>query len=80
MKTVKTTFLIPDHLMRHLKEMSAQQRCTLSSLVEAALRLLLENNKKPKNKKHAFNLPSWDMGKAKVDLSDRDALYDLMES
>ena len=80
MKVVKTTILIPDSLMHHLKKLSSQKRCTISSLVEAALRMLMETDKKTKKPKNQIKLPNWNMGKANVDISNREALYNLMES
>lgn len=80
MKTIKTTILLPDTIMYRLKKMSSQKRCTISSLVEVALRTLIENDKNLKNETSLPHLPNWDMGQAHVDVSNRDALYDLMES
>ena len=49
---------------------------TMSELVESALRQLL----RPSRKRVALPpLPTFDGGGSKVDISDRDALYDAME-
>jgi hypothetical protein len=49
----------------------------MSNLVEAALRRLLEERPEPAR---LPTLPSFSMGPASVDIADRDALYDAMES
>ena len=39
---MKTTLVIDDQVMRRLKQEAARQKCTMSYLVEAALRLMLD--------------------------------------
>lgn len=75
---MKTTLVIDDGVMRRLKEEAARSGRTLSELVEAALRTMLD---------HQTSLPSQDLpplpsfhgGSPLVDISDRDALYQAME-
>lgn len=74
---MKTTLVIDDNVMRRLKTESARRGCTMSELVEMALRRLLEDTVKPGKKLTA--LPKFSMGRMMVDISDRDALYDAME-
>jgi len=75
---MKTTLNIDDTVMARLKEEAARQGRTMSELVETALRLLLESP-------HAVEsldlppLPSFDSGGHRVDIADRDALYQAME-
>ncbi|HEX2252241.1 MAG TPA: ribbon-helix-helix protein, CopG family [Thermoanaerobaculia bacterium] len=74
---MKTTLIIDDGVMRRLKEEAARQRRTISELVEAALRRMLECP--PPHQADLPELPSFAGGKPRVDVADRDALYRLME-
>ena len=74
---MKTTLVIDDRVMRRLKQEAAKEGCTLSELVEAALRMLLDTPKRRPRKLPP--LPVFDGGVASVDIADRDALYDAME-
>jgi plasmid stability protein len=72
---MKTTLQIDDGVMRELKMRAARDGRTMSELVEAALRRLLDE--RPPDK----DLPLLPVMKARelVDVSDRDALYRAME-
>lgn len=74
---MKTTLVIDEGVMRRLKQEAARQGRTMSELVEAAVRVFLENAKKPQPE--APPLPCIDAGAPYVDLADRDSLYDAME-
>lgn len=74
---MKTTLVIDDRVMARLREEAARQGKTMSELVEAALRLMLEPRKKPRPSLPP--LPSHRLGGALVDIADRDALYQAME-
>ena len=59
-----------------LKREAARQGRTMSELVESALRLFLQSQKR----RHQLPpLPGFRSGGALVDISDRDALYHAME-
>lgn len=73
---MKTTLNIDDGVMVRLREEAARRGTTLSALVEAALRLLLEQ---APSRADLPALPSFDGGGAMVDLADREALYQAME-
>jgi hypothetical protein len=73
---VKTTLMIPDPLMRRLKREAARQRTTVSALVERALRLLLEEAE-PVGP--LAPLPRFHGGRPRVDVANREALYEAME-
>ncbi len=73
---MKTTLNISDVTMRQLKEESARQGRTMSELVEAALRMLLRRRK---TKAELPPLPVFDSGGSRVDLANREALYEVME-
>jgi hypothetical protein len=73
---MKTTLVIDDRVMTRLREEAARRQTTLSELVEAALRLLLDaEGKRPEP---LPQLPSFKSGGARVDVSDREALYRAM--
>ena len=73
---MKTTLNISDVVMKRLKEEAAQSGKTMSELVELALRGLLE--KKPREK-DISPLPSFNGGRAYVNVANRDALYDVLD-
>ena len=74
---MKTTLVIDDQVMRRLKQEAARQKCTMSYLVEAALRLMLDA--RPQKRPKLSPLPTFNLGALKVDISNRDALYRAME-
>lgn len=73
---MKTTLNIDDTVMARLREEAQRQGKTMSELVEAALRMLLEQEPQARE---LPPLPCFSMGAANVDIADRDALYDFME-
>ncbi len=75
--SMKTTLNISDVTMRELKQTAAQQGKTLSELVESALRALLQ---KPKSATPELPpLPEFRSGGARVDVANREVLYEVME-
>lgn len=72
---MKTTLILPDNLVRTLKRRAAERGTTLSQVVAEALRRGLE----PIRDTGVPPLPVYSMGPARVDVADRDALYDAME-
>jgi Ribbon-helix-helix protein, copG family len=75
---IKTTLKIDDTVMARLRHEAVRRQKTMSELVEAALRLLFQA-KGPKSKPKLRPLPTWNGGKPRVDIADRNALYDFME-
>jgi len=73
---MKTTLNIDDSVMFLLKQEAAKRGCTMSELVESALRLLL---KPRKNRSVLPPSPSFKSGGSQVDIADRAALYEAME-
>lgn len=73
---MKTTLNIDDTVMQRLRQEAARQHRTMSELVEAALRLFFRASRE---RPELPELPTHDMGKELVDISDRDALYRAME-
>ena len=74
--TMKTTLNIDDSVMERLRREAARQGRTMSELVESALRLLFQMRKK---RPELPPLPTFSSGGARVDVADRQALYEVME-
>ena len=74
---MKTTLYIDNKLMAQLKREAAKQGRTMSELVETALRMLFQNQK---TQKPLSPLPSFKGGGYLVDIADRKALHQAMES
>lgn len=72
---MKTTLILPDHLVGELKRRAAVRGTTLSAVVAEALHRGLESE----SEVELQPLPVHPMGRAKVDVADRDALYQAME-
>jgi len=73
----KTTLKIDDSVMALLKKEAVRRACTMSELMESALRLMFKSEKTPSK---IPPLPKFKRGGPLVDISDRDALYQAMES
>ena len=73
---MKTTLNLDDTVMLQLKREAARQRRTMSDLVETALRTLFREQKK---RAKVSTLPTFHSGGMLVDVSERNALYDVME-
>jgi len=73
---IKATLNIDASVMVRLKREAARRGCTMSELVETALRRLLER-RTPVRKLPP--LPTFHSGGYLVDIDDRDALYQAME-
>ncbi len=74
---MKTTLNIPDPVMAALRREAARQGRTMSELVEAALRLLLTRARAPSA---LPPLPTLSSGGHRVDIADREALYQVMDA
>lgn len=73
---MKTTLNISDVTMNQLRREAARQGRTMSELVEAALRALLQ----PQDTKTELPpLPAFRTGGARINVANRDALYEKME-
>jgi hypothetical protein len=73
---MKTTLVVSDRVLARLKREAHRRGTTISELVEAALRRFLEE--KPR-RKALPRLPEFDSGGARVDVANREALYQVME-
>lgn len=77
---MKTTLNIDDTVMQRLREESARRGMTMSALVEAGLRRVLDEVEPDVRRNRKLpRLPAWSSGGARVDLSNRDELYAAME-
>lgn len=73
---MRTTLILPDHVVRELKRRAARNGQTLSDVVAETLRRGLG---KDDAASRLPPLPTLPLGRALVDVSDRDALYRAME-
>jgi len=75
---MKTTLNIDDSVMQRLREEAARRGQTMSELVEAGLRRVLDEPEQETGQVRE-PLPQWHSGGAFVDVADRDALFDRMD-
>ena len=77
---MKTTLNIDDTVMQRLREEAARRGTTMSALVEAGLRRILDERSPSDGEQDSLPpLPSWRGGGELVDVSNRDELYRVME-
>lgn len=74
---MKTTLNIDGRVMARLKQEAAAQGRTMGELVERALRTLLEAD--TQDRPPLPPLPTFSGGGLRVDIADRDSLYETME-
>ncbi len=72
---MKTTLNISDVTMREVKREAARRQQTMSEMVEAALRRMLEPAQRDAK---LPPLPEFGGGGLRVNVANRDALYDVM--
>jgi mRNA-degrading endonuclease RelE of RelBE toxin-antitoxin system len=75
---MKTTLMIHDNIMKELKALAARQGKTISELVETALRMMLHPRAEGPPEELP-ELPTFRGGRPRVDISDRESLYQAME-
>jgi hypothetical protein len=75
---MKITVDIHDTVIAGLKSEAERRGCTISELVEPALRLLLRSPRTRK-RNELRDLPTFNSEGRLVDIADRDALYDAMD-
>ncbi len=77
---MKTTLNIDEGVMNRLREEAARRGVTMSTLVEAGLRRVLDESREPgEHASGLLALPSWRSGGTRVDVANRDELYAAME-
>ena len=74
----RTTLLIDDALFRELKKRAAEERRTLTDVTQEVLRLGLEQGR-ARRRRPRLKLASFAMGRPRVNLADRDRLYDVLD-
>jgi hypothetical protein len=72
---MKTTLNISDVTMREVKREAARRQQTMSEVVEMALRIIIEPRKE---RTELPALPEFSSGGLRVNIANRDALYDIM--
>ncbi|HRP07616.1 MAG TPA: hypothetical protein PLL69_03925 [Gemmatimonadales bacterium] len=73
---MKTTLILPDPLAERLKAEAALRGTSMSEVVAEALLRMMDASPKPRGQ---YLLPTFDLGHPLVDISDREALYDLLD-
>ena len=73
---MKTTLNISDSTWQELKREAARRGETMSDMVEAALRLFL---RQPMSTGELPPLPVLDSGGSRVDIANRQSLFDVMD-
>ncbi len=77
-RMVRTTLILEESCLEQIRELAGKQGKTLS---QVANELMVEGLQRRKRKPRAeFNLPTFSMGKPRVNLGDRNALEALMDS
>ena len=74
---MRTTLIVNDNLMARIKSLAALEKATLSAMVEKILIRGLSERIAPKKNLRA--LPSFRAGKERVDISNREALYQFID-
>jgi len=74
----RTTLILASECLAKLKILAAKEKRTLSSLVDEFLREGLRKRTERKPVLKSFILPSFSLGKPRVNLSDRDQLEEVM--
>jgi hypothetical protein len=72
---MKTTLNISDVTMREVKREAARRHQTMSEVVEMALRIIID---RPRERTELPALPEFSSGGLRVNIANRDALYDVM--
>jgi len=73
----RTTLILHDRRLMELKRLAAERGRTLSAVVDEFLAEGLRRSSAPK--KRAVALPVFDMGEPRVNIADRDQLWEIME-
>ncbi len=74
---MRTSMNLPDSLLQAARERAAAEGRTVTSLMEEALRRLLEEQRTPELPP---SLPTWKGGRLLIDLEDKDALWEILDA
>jgi len=75
---MKTTLIIPDPVFRDLRQRAADRKETMSSLVTEFVMRGLRDRKSKSNR--PFRFPTFKMGPARVNVANREELYEFLEA
>ena len=73
----RTTLILDEHRIVELKRLAAERRQTVSALVDEFLAEGIRRSRAPARR--VARLPVFDLGEARVNIDDRDQLWDAME-
>ena len=77
---MKTTFNIDDTVMQQLRVEAARRGTTMTAIVEAGIRHMIANGGVTRDKtKELPPLPTWNGGRALVDISNREELFRIFD-
>ena len=74
---MRTTMNLPDALFAEVKARAHEEGRTVTSVVEAALRDYIDRSLSARSRE-PWVLPRWDGGPPRIDLEDKDAMYEAM--
>lgn len=74
----RTTLVLDQNLFAALRRMAAEQTRTLSGVVNEAIRIGLQQLRKPPARK-TIHLPSYHMGPFLINVADRNEIYRMEE-
>ena len=74
----RTTLILHDRRLAEIKRIAVDRGQTISAVVDEFLAEGVRRSQAPKRK--TVTLPVFDMGEPRVNVADRDQLFDLMES
>ncbi len=75
----RTTLMLEEQVLRDLKRVAAEEGRTLSDVTLEVVQRGLRDRKNPR-RSMVIRLPVFSMGRARVDIADRDRLYDLLDA
>ena len=76
---MRTTLVIPDPVYKRCKSAAQQQGTTISELVTVAIEKELIAKTSAKEPEVVYRITPKKLGPAKVDINDREQLYNVME-
>ncbi|HEY7336611.1 MAG TPA: hypothetical protein VH639_17090 [Bryobacteraceae bacterium] len=74
---VRTTLILHDRRLAEIKRLAAERGQTVSAVVDEFLAEGIRRSQAPKRR--TPTLPVFDMGEARVNIADRDQLWEAME-
>jgi hypothetical protein len=78
MATVRTTLVLDEQAFAQLRQIAAEEGRTLSSVVDETLRIGIERRQSGQQTDVPNFLPAFSMGAPRVNIADRDKLYDAI--